>query len=1162
MAYSPAKRKTAGGAGAFGANFSLGTVGDRLQFRILGPLEVWRDGVPVRIGGPRQRALLALLLCNANRVVSRDRLVDELMGDHPAGAAEGTLHVQVSRLRKALRADRDEPRLLARPPGYLLRVEEGELDLDEFERRLAAGRRARELGELERAAAKLREAESMWRGRPLADLEFEPFARLEVQRLEELRLLAVEDRIEAELALGRHAALVPELETLVEEHPLRERLRGQLMLALYRTGRQADALAAYRAGRSLLVQELALEPSPQLRQLEQAILTQDRSLQLHRSGDAVVSNRPVSGDGGPRVQAQSDPAREPTRPTRRPYRRALIAASGVILVAAAVAAAAGLTRWSTRRVSVPPNSLAGIDVRSDRVVAVVPVGSLPGPVAFGSGSLWVANAGDQTVSQVDPVALRTLRTLTLGAAPTGIAASSDAIWVVESRLGASSVAVRRIDPQFDALEPPQSLGNVVPGGPGSVAAQGNAVWVAPSSGLLAQLDGSSGGILQQLDPNASPAGIALGNGAVWVTDSDANSVTRVDPTGLLTPVAAGNGPSAIATGAGGVWVTDTLDDTVVRIDPATAAVTTTIPVGRSPSAIAVGDGSVWVADAGDGTVTRIDPSTAKVAAKIPVGGSPRAITVAGARAWVTVGPPPVTRGVAPSGGSLRMETLSDVDFLDPALAYAPGSWQVLYATCAKLLNYPDRSGPAGAQLTPEIASSLPALGPDGRTYAFTLRTGFRFSPPSNQVVTAQTFKATIERTLNPRMNSPVAHEFANVVGAAAYMAGKTGHISGIQVRGDKLTVRLLTPEPDFASRLAQPFFCAVPTDTPVDPNGIAVVPSAGPYYVSSYTPGRSVVLVRNPNYHGNRPHRLDRIVLTLGISSQEAVADIQAGRADYTTIGGTPASTVAALAARLAAQYGPSSPAAAQHRQQYFQYQLPGLDFLILNTHRPLFSDPRMRQAVNYAVDRQSLARLGNGFGSADRPASQYLPPGIPGYSDSSIYPLTPDLARATSLASGHGRTAVLYACDYSACLQLAQLVRDELAGIGLRVEVKTFDHVTLYARIARPHAPFDLAFAGWIPDWPDPAAMLNGMLANGSFYPTFNDPNYKREFAAANQLTGPRRYLTFGKLALNLARSAPLVPYGDGVGEEFFSRRIGCQTYSFYYGADLAALCIRRPHT
>jgi peptide/nickel transport system substrate-binding protein len=322
------------------------------------------------------------------------------------------------------------------------------------------------------------------------------------------------------------------------------------------------------------------------------------------------------------------------------------------------------------------------------------------------------------------------------------------------------------------------------------------------------------------------------------------------------------------------------------------------------------------------------------------------------------------------------------------------------------------------------------------------------------------------------------------------------------------------------------------------------------------------VLVRNPNYHGNRPHRLDRIVLTLGISSQEAVADIQASRADYTTIGGTPASTVAALAARLAAQYGPTSPAAAQHHQQYFQYQLPGLDFLILNTQRPLFSDSRMRQAVNYAVDRQSLARLGNGFGSADRPASQYLPPGIPGYSDSSNYPLTPDLARATSLASGHGRSAVLYACDYSACLQLAQLVRNELAGIGLRVEVKTFDHVTLYARIARPHAPFDLAFAGWIPDWPDPAAMLNGMLANGSFYPAFNDPNYKREFAAANQLTGPRRYLTFGKLALDLARSAPLVPYGDGVGEEFFSRRIGCQTYSFYYGVDLAALCIRRPHT
>jgi DNA-binding SARP family transcriptional activator len=242
--------------------------GARLEFGILGPLEVRVDGVPVRIGGPRQRALLAQLLCNANRTVSRERLIDELLSDQPADTAEHTLRVQISRLRKALAVDSDEPRLIARAPGYLLRIEAGELDLDRFDQRVVDGRQALEHGDCERAAVLLRGAEALWRGRPLADLEFEPFAQFEVQRLEELRLIVAEQRIEAELALGRHAELCPELEVLVAEHPLRERLRGQLMLALYRSGRQADALEVYRVGRALLVDELGLEPGPQLRRLE------------------------------------------------------------------------------------------------------------------------------------------------------------------------------------------------------------------------------------------------------------------------------------------------------------------------------------------------------------------------------------------------------------------------------------------------------------------------------------------------------------------------------------------------------------------------------------------------------------------------------------------------------------------------------------------------------------------------------------------------------------------------------------------------------------------------------------------------------------------------------------------------------------------------------
>jgi WD40 repeat protein/DNA-binding SARP family transcriptional activator len=253
----------------------------RLEFRILGPLVVRVDDAVVTIGGPKQRALLALLLLNANRVVSRERLVDELFPDQSVSSADHALRNQVSRLRKVLiPAARDEPRLAARPPGYLLRVEPGELDLEHFERLAADGREAAARDDPRTAAESFRAAEALWSGRPLADLEFEPFARVEVERLEELRLAVVEERVDAELALGRHLALVPELEALAAEHPFRERFRAQLMLALYRCGRQAEGLEVYQETRKLLDDELGLEPGVELRELQRAILAQDEELNL------------------------------------------------------------------------------------------------------------------------------------------------------------------------------------------------------------------------------------------------------------------------------------------------------------------------------------------------------------------------------------------------------------------------------------------------------------------------------------------------------------------------------------------------------------------------------------------------------------------------------------------------------------------------------------------------------------------------------------------------------------------------------------------------------------------------------------------------------------------------------------------------------------------
>ena len=247
-----------------------------LEFRILGPVEVLDREKALALGGQKQRAVLAALLIDAGHVVSTDYLVDALWGEHPPKTAATSLQNFVSQLRKALGPEV----LVTRPPGYQLRLEPGQLDLDRF---TALVEEARAAGAEERAAT-LRKALGLWRGAPFADFTFESFAQPEIARLNELRLSVLEERFDADLEAGRHAELVAELEPLVAEYPLRERLRALLMLALYRSGRQAEALQAYQDARSALVDELGIEPSPELSQLHGSILRQDSALDRRVGG--------------------------------------------------------------------------------------------------------------------------------------------------------------------------------------------------------------------------------------------------------------------------------------------------------------------------------------------------------------------------------------------------------------------------------------------------------------------------------------------------------------------------------------------------------------------------------------------------------------------------------------------------------------------------------------------------------------------------------------------------------------------------------------------------------------------------------------------------------------------------------------------------------------
>ena len=1136
-----------------------------MDFRILGPLEVADEGHELALTGGKQSALLAILLLHPNEVVPSDRLIEELWGERAPPTAAKSLQVHVSRLRAALEdsgADGADGVVLTRGGGYLIRVAPGELDRDRFERLVDEASGA--LGEAEprRALELLGEAFALWRGPPLADFAYEGFAQREIARLEELHLAAVEIRIDAELGLGHHARLIGELESLVERHPFRERLRAQLMLALYRAGRQTEALQAYQNARRTLVDEVGVEPGEELRALERAVLAQDPALDL--AADAGVA--------APEAEAQATPTADGIAPGDRRRARSL-APAGVLLAACGITAIALLLLLGHDDSSGKPplsddsHAVAVIDPSTNEVDEALSVGTGPGSLAFDrkSGSLWVANVDDETVTDIDPERRQVGKTIPIRGAPTGLAAGGGALWVSSSRQRDSRVTLTKINTGFDTVERTERVGDLAGYQP-HVALGGRMLWVAPEQGLLTRVDPRTGSERRPaIDTGHYPTDLAVsGDRTVWVVGEDANVVTRVDgKSGATTHIPVGNVPTEVRVGAGAVWVTLALEDSLVRIDPRTGAVQKTIAVGRSPGGVAVGAGAVWVANSGDGTVSRIDPKTDEVVATIPVGAGPEDVAVGSGRVFVSVRPR--TLAEARPGGTLRIELTRGMNTTDTALLIGVPEWLLSYEIGARLLNYPDAPAPRGSEVEPELAASLPALSRNRRTYTFTIRKGFRFSPPSGEPVTAATMKYSIERALSPKMESYGAPYGSDIVGATDYMNGKADHIAGIRVDGDKLTFRLVRPAGDFPTRISMPFFAAVPKDTPIV-EGLPRVASAGPYYVASFNKDEGVLLNRNPNYYGSRPRRPREIRFTFGTGRRQALADVESGAADYAPDSDSPIKP--SEAAPLERRYGPKSKAAEAGRQRYFINPSMWLDSVALNTSRPLFASARLRRAVNYAIDRTALARQGGiNFLLPALPTDQYLPPGMPGFADARIYPFRPNLEKARRLAGPEHRTAILHAFSDSALgPQLAEIIKSNLKRIGIDVEIRLFKRTVIWGKRG-----YDMLVSGFGADFADPEnflAQLDGRtLEEGSYLnrtsinaAAFDDPGFNRRLVAAEALSGPRRYIAYSRLDHDLVRQgAPWIAYGIETFHDFFSARTGCQIYQPVYGIDLGALCLRR---
>jgi YVTN family beta-propeller protein len=607
-----------------------------MRYGILGHLELHDGDGSVPIAQGHQRLLLAVLLVHANEAVASERLVDALWTDSPPPSALRSLHNLVSALRRVL----GDGRLVTEAHGYRLRVGDDDLDAWRFLTLSARGRQALAGGEPARAASLLGEALALWRGPAFGDLAAEECLRVEANRLEENRLTAVEDRIEAELALGRDRELVAEIEALVAEQPLRERLRGHQMLALYRCGRQADALAAYTHARDYLVEKLGIEPGPALRDLERAVLEQDPAL----AGARDPAGRPPP----PEAPAANAPRR--------------MAFAGAVLLVLAIVAALLIDRAGRappRGAAAAGDSLIAIDPAINRVVDEVRVGDTPTRVNAGAGVVWALNADDRTVSRVD-LKTKTVRTFSTGTTPIDLAAHGEELWLAQAApagradeyLGAASVT--QVDPVSGAgrrtatlAVPARAAPPLLPGE--LIAAGHDAIWAVARPGWVHRLDERTGRVSTARSLQA--LGIATGDGQVWIRDRRQRAV-RLDPGSGRTlarvalPV---DWIDALAVGANGVWLTASPDGTLWHVDTKTLAVRT-IDVGEGADSVAVGAGAVWIGNSVGGTVTRVDPASDRVTARIRVGGAPRGVAVGGGRVWVSVAG---TGSPAPAAGGLR-----------------------------------------------------------------------------------------------------------------------------------------------------------------------------------------------------------------------------------------------------------------------------------------------------------------------------------------------------------------------------------------------------------------------------------------------------------------------------------------------------------------------------
>ena len=541
-----------------------------------------------------------------------------------------------------------------------------------------------------------------------------------------------------------------------------------------------------------------------------------------------------------------------------------------------------------------------------------------------------------------------------------------------------------------------------------------------------------------------------------------------------------------------------------------------------------------------------------------------ALLVATAFAGAATSAPSASAKADARGGTFRYDSRSDFDYIDPSLAYFTHTWQLGAAVSLQLLGYPDKEGAEGSRLRPEAAAGMPTVSRDGKTYTFRIKPGFRFS--NGTPVTSRNFAFSINRALNPKMQSPAASFVEDIVGAKAVLDGKAATASGIRTpNATTLVIKLTKVAPDFLSRMTMEFFPAMPLNTPAVPEGVqAPMVSAGPYFVKEWVQKRSALVVRNPYWNNNkepwkslgRPNNVDAVQYTFGNELAATKLRIDQNQTDF---GGIPTAEYAGLVEK----YG-------INKERFFIRKNLVFWYLALNNEGALFKgNTKLRQAVNWAIDRPQMVRQ-HGYLAGGR-TDQILPPGMPGFKNWSIYPLggvnNTSLTKAKGLAQGNLRSgkAVFYAFNAAFGPTVAQVVQFNLKQIGIDVEIKQFDRVVQHEKVGTRGEPFDISHSGWGADYADPSNFINVLLDGTRIQATnnvnesyFNDPTFNRRMAQAAALSGDARLKAYGELDRDITKDgAPLATYINTNGRYYVSQSVGCFTVDPTHGViNLVAIC------